>query len=358
MSRAPHTFERVHHGPGASPADTVTERGITLGAWTVTARHGSIANAAELDRLGADLGIPPPEMPFPRNALTLTHASGFVYRFDAESALRCVGGVCDAYRLEGVDCAAHCRALATGVSLGDARAQRAPGGVIKVAYASEWGSSRDVRGAIERPGGAGASNFSTDALPSTISSGREYDWTYSSTWAGSATVRGAPCTAFAPGTDPARDRIPVERLGPSDAPILFYDELVLYEDELGDNGSSMLTVKVRVMPEELLVLQRFFLRVDNVVFRVFDTRIYVSFRAADADAGPHARLVRECRGAEAPYSALRARLPAHRPDDLLPLTDVNWVAAQLQALHPRADAPGAPLGWEGVGAYVDVAHVS
>ena len=171
-------------------------------------------------------------------------------------------------------------------------------------------------------------------------------------------MRGAPCTAFAPGTDPARDRIPVERLGPSDAPILFYDELVLYEDELGDNGSSMLTVKVRVMPEELLVLQRFFLRVDNVVFRVFDTRIYVSFRAADADAGPHARLVRECRGAEAPYSALRARLPAHRPDDLLPLTDVNWVAAQLQALHPRADAPGAPLGWEGVGAYVDVAHVS
>ena len=46
-------------------------------------------------------------------------------------------------------------------------------------------------------------------------------------------------------TDPARDRIPVERLGPgSGEPILFYDEVMLYEDELGDNGSSMLNVKV------------------------------------------------------------------------------------------------------------------
>ncbi|KAJ8533639.1 hypothetical protein K7X08_006963 [Anisodus acutangulus] len=30
--------------------------------------------------------------------------------------------------------------------------------------------------------------------------------------------------------------------------ILFYDEIILYEDELSDNGVSLLTVKVRVMP--------------------------------------------------------------------------------------------------------------
>ncbi|RVW18238.1 TIP41-like protein [Vitis vinifera] len=34
----------------------------------------------------------------------------------------------------------------------------------------------------------------------------------------------------------------------SKEPILFYDEVILYEDELADSGVSLLTVKVRVMP--------------------------------------------------------------------------------------------------------------
>lgn len=43
-----------------------------------------------------------------------------------------------------------------------------------------------------------------------------------------------------------KDRIPTERLipGPNAEPILFYDDLVLFEDELADNGSSVLRVKV------------------------------------------------------------------------------------------------------------------
>lgn len=57
-------------------------------------------------------------------------------------------------------------------------------------------------------------------------------------------VKTAWVDAFHPGTDPMRDRIPVERLGVHGEPILFYDEVVLYEDELGDNGSSLLSVKV------------------------------------------------------------------------------------------------------------------
>ena len=60
-------------------------------------------------------------------------------------------------------------------------------------------------------------------------------------------------------------------------PILFYDEVDLYEDELGDNGMSLLSLKLRVMPERLLVLSRFFLRLDDVIFRVRDTRVYVEF---------------------------------------------------------------------------------
>ncbi|WFD36134.1 Tap42 interacting protein [Malassezia cuniculi] len=339
-------YERVHQVQGTSPADVVTERGITIGPWTICAFHGSIANAAELDRLGSVLGITPPEMPFPHNALTIKHESGFTYHFDAESALRCVGGVRDEAKLASVDCAAHFRADVSGISFDEARAQRKPG-FLKVAYADNWGTSRNIQGAIAADADSDASNFCPGALPSTVSTSKEYDWTYSSTWPGLPTAAPSGRGVFVAGTDPARDRIPTERLAPSCAPIIFYDDLVLYEDELGDNGSSMLNVKVRVMPHDMLVLQRFFLRVDDVVFRVFDTRLYISFRAEDGDAIPtdertatdrsatRPRIIRECRGAEASYADVRARLPPHRPNDLSPLTDVNWVAAQLQALQEQ-----------------------
>lgn len=63
----------------------------------------------------------------------------------------------------------------------------------------------------------------------------------------------------------------------SNEPILFYDEIILYEDELADNGISLLTVKVRVMPSSWFLLLRFWLRVDGVLMRLRDTRVYCSF---------------------------------------------------------------------------------
>ena len=56
--------------------------------------------------------------------------------------------------------------------------------------------------------------------------------------------------------------------------MLFYDDVVLFEDELDDNGCSKLSVKVRVMPSGFFILLRFYLRVDKTLVRVHDTRIY------------------------------------------------------------------------------------
>ncbi len=197
---------------------------------------------------------------------------------------------------------------------------------IKVAYAKEWGKSRndfvapatefasnskEVQGTATP--GSSASHFGGNATD--ITAAKDYDWTYSTTWPGSTgdiapqpllPTQVTPTLAaglkplsqsvatkedgggwWTPGTDPARDRIPVERLGPSSGePILFYDDIVLFEDELADNGSSIVNVKVRVMPSGFLVLQRFFLRVDDVVFRVFDTRLYCQFEPASIPRGP------------------------------------------------------------------------
>jgi hypothetical protein len=70
--------------------------------------------------------------------------------------------------------------------------------------------------------------------------------------------------------------IPVELLKRRD-PILFADEVVLYESELDDNGISAMTVKVRVMEQRMLLLCRLYMRLDGVVVRVRDTRVYVDF---------------------------------------------------------------------------------
>eukprot|EP00897_Mesotaenium_endlicherianum_P000722 jgi/Mesen1/10650/ME000009S10439 len=61
------------------------------------------------------------------------------------------------------------------------------------------------------------------------------------------------------------------------APIYYFSEVVLYEDELADNGISLLSAKIRVMPRCWYVLLRFWLRVDGVLVRVRDTRYFCDF---------------------------------------------------------------------------------
>ena len=72
---------------------------------------------------------------------------------------------------------------------------------------------------------------------------------------------------------------------------------MLYEDELADNGISMLSCKIRVMPSRLLLLARFFMRLDNVVIRLRDTRVYVDF-----DTG---EVIREYLAKEEQYENVR-----------------------------------------------------
>jgi len=80
-------------------------------------------------------------------------------------------------------------------------------------------------------------------------------------------------------------------------PILLFDDLVLYEDEMADNGITTLSIKIRVMPERLLLLSRFFMRLDNVLFRLRDTRVYVDFATGE--------VIREYSAKEEDYEKVR-----------------------------------------------------
>lgn len=108
------------------------------------------------------------------------------------------------------------------------------------------------------------------------------------------------------------------------------------------------------MPSSLLVLQRFFLRVDHVVFRLFDTRLFVSFDTSDVSAHVP-RVIRECRGMQVPYSDVQQCLPPHRANDLSLLTQVAWVAEAMERVNARRKPSEASERWEGEGACVHVA---
>ncbi|VDM26579.1 unnamed protein product [Toxocara canis] len=91
-----------------------------------------------------------------------------------------------------------------------------------------------------------------------------FDWTYSTDYQG--TVEGFEIEA-------TNEAIDMEKLKRRD-PIHFYSQIALYEDELADHGCAQLSVRIRVMPACFFLLSRFYLRVDGVMVRICDTRIY------------------------------------------------------------------------------------
>ncbi|KAI0044605.1 TIP41-domain-containing protein [Auriscalpium vulgare] len=297
------------------PQHTLSEdpnsRTIQIHGWTITASTHPISSAADSDALHASLGIPLPEMTFSRNALTLHHEpSGFSYEFRAADALKGV----------------------KNGELGDGD------GGVKVGYADAWLKSRTDPNSLL-------------PLPVTVAT-KPYDWTYTTTYAGhepeEEATSSSSTVAWAPG-DPQNQAhsIPIAELTRPD-PILFYAEIPLFEDELHDNGASHLLVRIRVMPTCIFILSRFTLRVDNVLFRARDTRIYHSF----ASSPP--LIVRETSGWEAPYDRVKAHLS--RRDDLTPLTDPNFIGRVLSGLPKRASqVDGAGTQWRGLGTSVDIA---
>ena len=125
---------------------------------------------------------------------------------------------------------------------------------------------------------------------------KPFDWSYSTDYKGTVITDG-------PSFAPSEMSIPLELLKLPD-PILFFDEVVLYEDEMADNGITMLSCKIRVMPDRLLLLSRFFMRLDNVLFRLRDTRVFIEFGTGD--------VIREYVAKEEKYDTIREVCPYER----------------------------------------------
>lgn len=110
-------------------------------------------------------------------------------------------------------------------------------------------------------------------------------------------------------------------------PIVFYSEMSLFEDELGDNGCVQLTTRLRVMRSGFFLLQRFFLRVDGRLVRVYDTRL-----CCGAATGSDECLLREVRFKES--SAWTDRMTGVSMMEAEALCDTT-VEHYVERLSPR-----------------------
>ncbi|KAK4749942.1 hypothetical protein SAY87_027391 [Trapa incisa] len=207
--------------------------GLRIHGWEIESRKRSILNSSSLLEWEHRLGTSHmPEMVFGNSSLTLKHLStGTVIHFNAFDALA-------GWKKEALP-------------------------PVEVPAAAKW-------------------KFRSKPSQQVI---LDYDYTFTSPYSGSGAVeiQAEPEIERVPKVKDdlhwvdCEEQIDLVALAVKE-PILFYDEVILYEDELADNGVSLLTVKVRVMPSCWFLLLRFWLRVDGVLMRLRDTRMHCIFQ--------------------------------------------------------------------------------
>lgn len=254
---------------------------IAINDWEVYTARKPILNAQELEVLENKYDIPLPEMIFGHNKVELYNPKlGWGFKMNTNDAMDLIKT-----HIEN------------------------PDEIIKVSYANEWYKSRQ--------------NQHSNTEGKIIDVYKPYDWTYTTDYKGDefATnkkhfVRDDTLT------------IPLNKLTER-VPILFFQEFVLYEDELGDNGISMLTVKIRCMKHCMLILLRFFLRVDSVLFRVYDTRVYVDFEEN--------KVIREFKKQESSYEYVSKKISPATGDPRSLMRDSNWCSSVMQVVSIERD---------------------
>ncbi|KAJ1788906.1 Tap42 interacting protein [Coemansia sp. RSA 2399] len=253
---------------GFEKIETDTVGGLRVSGWEITSCHKPILSNTAIEKYAHELGFNVPEMIFGDNYLHIHHiASGCTIALTALDGLKLVDTSPDSAK------------------------------AVQVSIARNWTeSSKRSRSDI------------TDVI-------KPFDWTFSTKHRGSV----SDALAFAvsdTGIDYSKLMVKED--------ILFYDENILYEDDLGDNGTSQLSYKIRVMPSGFFVLQRFFLRVDGVLFRIYDTRIYHEFGSSSVQ--------REFSTREMPFDHVKRHVPKkkHDDEDLSLLNNIPFVDSVMK----------------------------
>lgn len=268
---------------------------ISIDDWTITSCKKPILNSVELEKWESEylpgLGTLP-EMIFGNNFIKIENVKhNWQIEFNALDALRLV-------------------------SLEDTG--------IRVSYSKDWIESKkrvnQNKNTTKKNNDVDVDEVEIDKFLKIV---KHYDWTYTTEYKGTIhddDEKSNEAVRYVFRRDDSVE-LPIDKLSRPD-PILYFDDMILYEDELADNGISLLTCKIRVMNERLLLLMRFFLNVDDVILRVYDTRIYVEFDTNE--------IIREFKKYEGDNEILqRYSRIANSIDPKALLRDSNWVVKHI-----------------------------
>ncbi|KAK6441682.1 Tap42 interacting protein [Oleoguttula sp. CCFEE 5521] len=259
-------------GPSAGVESFTTENG----QWKITTRKQPILKAEPIEELHKAIGIPIPEMIFGDNYVAIEHVqTRWKLDFNAKDALDCVS--------------------------------KTEEGMLQVAVADAWKKDREHNEDIKQVV-------------------KPFDWSYSTDYKG--TTQPGQNSGDWLITTQAKHPVRADLLSRPD-PILFFGEVDLYEDELADNGIGLLSIKIRVMPDRLLLLSRFFLRLDDVIVRIRDTRIYIEHSSNT--------VVRQYTAKEAKYDELSEKLRGMRENVAEALREPNRIAPLLNTIEDRTE---------------------
>ena len=268
---------------------------ISIDDWTITSCKKPILNSVELEKWESEylpgLGTLP-EMIFGNNFIKIENVKhNWQIEFNALDALKLV-------------------------SLEDTG--------IRVSYSKDWIESKkrvnQNKNTTKKNNDVDVDEVEIDKFLKIV---KHYDWTYTTEYKGTIhddDEKSNEAVRYVFRRDDSVE-LPIDKLSRPD-PILYFDDMILYEDELADNGISLLTCKIRVMNERLLLLMRFFLNVDDVILRVYDTRIYVEFDTNE--------IIREFKKYEGDNEILqRYSRIANSIDPKALLRDSNWVVKHI-----------------------------
>lgn len=307
--------------------------------WRFESESGPMLNRKERETLikkvedACEAVVPAlPEAVFGKNRLTITHeASGHAFHFDAEGALTCWMRESEVKGSGGV--------RVTSASLNSWKqvfnAEQATGGGAADydwTFSTNYCGTTTGRGETEQMKVRTASQVVASSAPSFIETPSfiessfctkvDYEaWLCDHLDAGTKTALEPPWRAH---TGSGLDMTLLKR---RDLPILHCLDLRLYEDDLDDNGETMVRIRLRVMPSCFLVLLRHALRVDGVLIRHHDTRLFHKFGAA--------HVLRDRRLAE-------ARLQPLPKLDRPPRDILADGESTLPTCPPRSWAPSVP----------------
>eukprot|EP00928_Gymnodinium_smaydae_P063979 TRINITY_DN47428_c0_g1_i1.p1 TRINITY_DN47428_c0_g1~~TRINITY_DN47428_c0_g1_i1.p1 ORF type:complete len:296 (-),score=63.51 TRINITY_DN47428_c0_g1_i1:167-1054(-) len=254
--------------PGAaSELKPVVDKSFTHRGYSFVARQSAMLESTVADEVGRASGVHPQPCMLFDSVLTVTDPAGRVLlNIDTADALR--------------GCRLQERAA------GDAELAKI--GSVQCQFAQSWAGARKAQ--ID-----GVATVTTNT-----------DWTFTSSYAPEGCAAAGEDAGWL-GESISESALPMELLACRDDPILWYQSVFFWEDELDDSGNSQMELKIRVQDKFFYVLMRNEIRVDQVVARRVDNRFFGVLEPLSCFSAAPGEVYREFSFTEASFAELTAR---------------------------------------------------